>query len=73
MIDARKTANNIDREREKAIAYHDTVLPYLDEIRYHIDKLDLIVDNEMWPLAKYRELLFIRYLVNKYTPKPTRK
>jgi glutamine synthetase len=60
MIDARKTANNIDREREKAIAYHDTVLPYLDEIRYHIDKLELIVDNEMWPLAKYRELLFIR-------------
>lgn len=60
MIDARKIANNIESEREKAIAYHDNVAPYLDEIRYHIDKLELIVDNEMWPLAKYRELLFIR-------------
>lgn len=60
MIDARKTANNIESEREKAVAYHDTVAPYLDEIRYHVDKLELIVDNEMWPLAKYRELLFVR-------------
>lgn len=60
MIDARKLANNIESEREKAIAYHDNVAPYLDAIRYHIDKLELIVDNEMWPLAKYRELLFIR-------------
>lgn len=60
MIDARKLANNIESEREKAIAYHDNVAPYLDEIRYHVDKLELIVDNEMWPLAKYRELLFIR-------------
>lgn len=60
MIDARKIANNIESEREKALAYHDNVAPYLDAIRYHIDKLELIVDNEMWPLAKYRELLFIR-------------
>lgn len=60
MIDARKEANNIESEREKAIAYHDNVFPFLDEIRYHIDKLELIVDNEMWPLAKYRELLFVR-------------
>ena len=60
MIDARKIANNIESEREKAIAYHDNVAPYLHEIRYHVDKLELIVDNEMWPLAKYRELLFIR-------------
>ncbi len=60
MIDARKIANNIESEREKALAYHDNVAPYLDGIRYHIDKLELIVDNEMWPLAKYRELLFIR-------------
>lgn len=60
MIDARKEANNIESEREKAIAYHDNVAPFLDEIRYHVDKLELIVDNEMWPLAKYRELLFIR-------------
>lgn len=60
MIDARKVANNIESEREKAIEYHDKVAPYLDEIRYHIDKLEVIVDNEMWPLPKYRELLFIR-------------
>ena len=45
---------------EKAIAYHDTVAATFDEIRYHIDKLEEVVDNEMWPLPKYRELLFIR-------------
>lgn len=60
MIDARKKANNIESEREKAIEYHDAVAPFLDEIRYHIDKLELIVDNNMWPLPKYRELLFLR-------------
>ncbi|MDO4511243.1 MAG: glutamine synthetase III [Bacteroidales bacterium] len=60
MIEARKVANRIESEREKAIAYHDTVVPYLDSIRYHIDKLELMVDDEMWPLPKYRELLFIR-------------
>lgn len=60
MVDARKVANKIEGEREKAIAYHDDVLPFLDKIRYHIDKLELIVDNEMWTLPKYRELLFIR-------------
>jgi glutamine synthetase len=60
MVENRKTANVITGEREKAIAYHDTVAPMLDEIRYHIDKLELIVDNEMWTLPKYRELLFIR-------------
>ncbi|MCH5328422.1 MAG: glutamine synthetase III [Coprobacter sp.] len=60
MVSARKVANKIESEREKAIAYHDTVAPLMDEIRYHIDKLELMVDNEMWPLPKYRELLFIR-------------
>ena len=60
MIDNRKIANKITGEREKAIAYHDTVASTFDEIRYHIDKLELIVDNEMWTLPKYRELLFIR-------------
>ncbi len=60
MVEARKIANRIENEREKAIAYHDTVAPYMEEIRYHIDKLELMVDNEMWPIAKYRELLFIR-------------
>ena len=60
MVNARKVANKIEDERTKAIAYHDTVAPYLDSIRRHIDKLELLVDNEMWHLPKYRELLFIR-------------
>ena len=60
MVDARKKANKIENERDKAIAYHDTVFPLMDSIRYHIDKLELMVDDEMWPLPKYRELLFIR-------------
>jgi len=60
MVEARKVANRIESEREKAIAYHDTVIPCMETIRYHIDKLELMVDNEMWPLPKYRELLFIR-------------
>jgi glutamine synthetase len=60
MVEARKVANRITDEREKAIAYHDTVIPCMETIRYHIDKLELMVDNEMWPLPKYRELLFIR-------------
>ena len=60
MTQARKEANRIKSEREKAIAYHDNVVPCMETIRYHIDKLELMVDNEMWPLPKYRELLFIR-------------
>ena len=60
MVNARKEANRISAEREKAIAYHDNVVPRMETIRYHIDKLELMVDNEMWPLPKYRELLFIR-------------
>ncbi len=58
MVEARKVANRIDSMRERAYAYHDTVLPFLGKIRYHVDKLELIVDDEMWPLPKYRELLF---------------
>ena len=60
MVDARRVANRINSEREKAIAYHDTVMPKMEDIRYHIDKLELMVDNEIWPLPKYREMLFIR-------------
>jgi glutamine synthetase len=60
MVDARKVANKIEEERAKAIAYHDTIVPKLEEIRYHIDKLELIVDDSLWTLPKYRELLFIR-------------
>ncbi len=59
MVEARKRANRIESERAKAIAYHDTVLPFFDIIRTHSDKLELIIDNEVWPLPKYRELLFI--------------
>ena len=60
LVNARKIANKILDEHDKAIAYHDTVEPKMDEIRYHIDKLELIVADELWPLPKYRELLFIR-------------
>ena len=60
MVEARKVANKISDEREKAVAYHDTIAPMLEQIRYHIDKLELIVDDQMWTLPKYRELLFIR-------------
>jgi glutamine synthetase len=60
MVEARKVANVIEHAKEKALAYEQTVKPYFDEIRYHIDKLELVVDNELWPLPKYRELLFTR-------------
>ncbi len=60
LVNARKLANKIDDEHAKAIAYHDEVEPKLDDIRYEIDKLELIVDDSCWPLPKYRELLFIR-------------
>ena len=60
LVNARKLANKIEDEHAKAIAYHDSVEPKLDEIRYQIDKLELIVDDSLWPLPKYRELLFIR-------------
>ena len=60
LVDARRHANKIEKEYDKAVAYHDTVEPKLDDIRYQIDKLELIVDDSCWPLPKYRELLFIR-------------
>ena len=60
MIEARKVANRITEERAKAIAYHDTVADYLEEIRTRIDKLELVIDDQMWTLPKYRELLFLR-------------
>lgn len=60
MIEARKKANTIEDHREKAIAYCDKVKPFLDEIRYHSDKLEITIDDELWPLPKLRELLFTR-------------
>ena len=56
----RKNANKLESAREKAIAYHDSILPYLRDIRHDIDKLEMIVEDETWPLPKYRELMFIR-------------
>ena len=60
MVETRKVINKMGDIRKKAIAYHDRIAPTFDEIRAHIDKLELIVDNEMWTLPKYRELLFLR-------------
>ena len=58
MVEARKACNVLGEGVEMAMAYDKEVRPYLEDVRYHIDKLELIVDNEMWPLPKYRELLF---------------
>lgn len=60
MVEERKKANVIEDSFKKALAYEKKVKPYLEEIRIHIDKLELIVDNEIWPLPKYREMLFTR-------------
>lgn len=60
LVNARKQANKIESQREKAIAYHDTIAPKMETIRYQIDKLELVVSDELWTLPKYRELLFIR-------------
>jgi glutamine synthetase len=60
MTEERKVANNIENITEKAIFYSENVKDYFEKIRYHVDKLELIVDNDLWPLPKYREMLFIR-------------
>jgi glutamine synthetase len=60
MIEARKVANRLTNTEEKSFAYCDTIKPYFDKIRDHVDKLELLVDDELWPLPKYRELLFVR-------------
>ena len=60
LTDARRVANRIESIHERAIQYHDTVAPKMEDIRYQIDKLELIVADELWTLPKYRELLFIR-------------
>jgi glutamine synthetase len=59
MTEARHKANRQPSERDKAIAYHDTVLPLMAQIREHADALEMIVDDELWTLPKYRELMFI--------------
>jgi glutamine synthetase len=60
MIEARKVANRLTDSKEKAFVYCNNVRPFFEKIRYHVDKLELLVDDELWPLPKYRELLFVR-------------
>ena len=60
MIEARKKANVIENTRTKAIAYHDTVAIYFDKIRTEVDKLEEVVDDQIWTLPKYREILFVK-------------
>ena len=60
MIEARKVANHMDNYKDKAFAYEETVRPYLESIREHIDNLEMEIDDEIWPLPKYRELLFTK-------------
>ena len=60
MIDARRIANRKASQEEKAYSYQETVSPYMEKIREHIDELELEIDDEIWPLPKYRELLFTK-------------
>ncbi|NNM23119.1 MAG: glutamine synthetase type III, partial [Flavobacteriaceae bacterium] len=60
MTEARKKANQMENVDKRAFSYCDQVKPHFEEIRYHCDKLELLVDDEIWPLTKYRELLFTR-------------
>jgi glutamine synthetase len=60
MTELRVIANHIENQRERAIAFHDTVVPIMEEIRKHVDELEMWVDDQLWTLPKYRELLFIR-------------
>jgi len=60
MVEERRKANKVEDARAKAVAYCDKVKPYFDEIRYHVDKLELLVDDSYWPLPKYREMLTVR-------------
>lgn len=60
MVEARKVANAIEDGREKAIAYDETVKSFFEPIRYHVDKLEVLVDDSKWPLPKFRELLFVK-------------
>jgi glutamine synthetase len=60
MVEARKKANAIDDIRKRATTYSNTIIPFMRDIRDRIDHLEIIVDDELWPLPKYRELLFLR-------------
>lgn len=60
MLEERKKANRLASAEEMAIAYDEKVKPYFDIVRYHIDKLELLVDDNLWPLPKYREIMFLK-------------
>ena len=60
MVEKRKKANKIEETADRAAMYNEEILPFFEKIRYHVDKLELLVDDELWPLPKYRELLFIK-------------
>ncbi len=60
MTELRVTANHITDQRERAVAFHDTIVPIMEEIRKHVDELEMWIDDQLWTLPKYRELLFIR-------------
>jgi len=60
MLSERKKANKIENSEKKAAAYCDKVKPYFDQVKYHSDKLEILIDDELWPLPKLRELLFTR-------------
>jgi glutamine synthetase len=60
MTEERRIANRLESAEEKADAYCNKVKPYFEKIRYHVDKLEMLVDDQLWPLPKYRELLFIK-------------
>lgn len=60
MVETRKQINKYEEAEQKAMEYRDQVLPYFEDVKYHVDKLELLIDDEMWPLPKYRELLFGR-------------
>jgi glutamine synthetase len=60
MVEERKKANNLDSPRKQAQAYCDKVKPLFETIRYHVDKLEAMIDDEEWPLPKYREMLFLK-------------
>lgn len=59
MTSLRITANHIENQRERALAFHDTIVPIMEDIRKHVDELEMWVDDQLWTLPKYRELLFV--------------
>ena len=59
MTSLRVTANHIENQRERALAFHDTIVPIMEDIRKHVDELEMWVDDQLWTLPKYRELLFV--------------